>query len=85
MRMLRDGRWLSYFLSLPAEVFMADRTQEGFQLSGSLVEKLYVQKALELLRASLKRSVANEIPGSEISILRFKEIQALDALMARLG
>jgi len=69
------------FLSM--EVIMADKP--GFVLEGSVVEKLYVQKAVQLLRASLKRSVANEVPGSEISVLRNKEIQSLDALITRLG
>lgn len=64
---------------------MAGAQGDVCKLEMSLVEKLYVQKALQMLKQSLKRSVANEVPGSEISALRGKEIQSLDSLINRLG
>jgi len=56
---------------------MAEKDSRNVELT--LMQRLWVQKALELQVASLKRSLAKEPIGSEIHKLRSKEIVDLSA------
>ena len=58
------------------DVIMADKKVELTNL-----ESQWIRKALELQRTSLQRSVAKEIVGSDIYVLRRREISDLDALI----
>lgn len=57
----------------------------GFTLYCSIMEKLWIKKALQLQHDSIKRSLNKEIPGTEIYDLRQRELISLVALMARLS
>lgn len=50
----------------------------------TLVERLYVQRAIAGLLASLERSRAKELPGTEIYDLRGRELEAVTAISRRL-
>lgn len=54
-------------------------TEKAVELSS--LERQWVRKSLELQRASLQRSVSKEIVGSDIFVLRRREIADLDALI----
>lgn len=56
-----------------------------FVVSVSLLEKQWIAKALDLQQKSLKRSLANEMAGSEIYELRHREIAALDSLISNVN
>lgn len=52
-------------------------------VSLSHVERLYVQRAIDLLAASLERAAKKEMPGSEIQRIRTDEVNMLNALKVR--
>ncbi|WNK14296.1 MAG: hypothetical protein [Microvirus sp.] len=53
-------------------------------LSLDNLQKAWVKKSVETMRAVLVRSRGREVPGSEIDQLRGREVQALDAILALL-
>lgn len=53
------------------------------QVQLSLIDKLWIQRALMQQRDSLQRSRNKEVAGSEIWTLRGKEIESLTQLMQR--
>ena len=58
--------------------------KEGFvQVDLSVVERLWVQKSLSGQVSILKRSLTKELPGSDIYVLRQKEIDFLNTLLSR--
>lgn len=58
-------------------------TRYGITLD--LVEKLWVQKSLDLQKTALVRSRNKEMAGSEIYFLRQKEIDVVEALMKKIA
>lgn len=58
-------------------------TEKVFVGEFSLVEKLWLSKAIAMQSKSLERSLSNELPGSEIYDLRKREIGALAVLTAK--
>lgn len=69
-----------YFPSILKEHGMADVSMKFDQ-----VERLWLKKALENLEKSLQRSLSKELPGSDISQLRSREIQQVSQLRAKFG
>ena len=63
-------------LHLLGDTMMADKK---FELTN--LEVQWVRKSLQLQRASLQRSISKEIVGSDIYVLRQREIADLYALM----
>lgn len=49
----------------------------------TLVDKLWIKRALEFQLRALSRGRAKEIPGSDIYVLRSKEMDGLVALIGR--
>lgn len=49
------------------------------------LERLYVQRSLDLLQASIRRSISKEMPGSEVTRIREGEIRTLIAIGSKLG
>jgi len=62
---------------------MATAADVGFTFTS--LELQWIRKSIELQRASLVRSLTKEIPGSDIHVLRSKEIAALSTLNVKLG
>lgn len=56
-------------------------TSKSYSVTVSLLERQWIEKSLDLQLKSLKRSLANEISGSEIYALRNREIEALSSLI----
>ena len=54
-------------------------------VSMSHVERLYVQRSLDLQITALERSIKKEIAGSDFVLMREREIAMLRELRARLG
>lgn len=46
----------------------------------TLLDKQWLRKCIDLQRKSLVRSMANEMDGSEVKLIRQKEVQYLTAL-----
>lgn len=69
--------YASYVTTIMELLAMAEKDSRTVELT--LIQRLWVQKALELQVASLKRSLAKEPMGSEIYKLRSKEIVDLSA------
>ena len=63
-------------LHLLGDTVMADKKVELTN-----IEVQWVRKSLQLQRASLQRSISKEIVGSDIYVLRQREIADLDALV----
>lgn len=57
----------------------------GFTLEISMMDKLWIKKSLRLQYDSVKRSLAKEMPGTEIYDLRQRELLALTNLIARIA
>lgn len=51
----------------------------------SLVERLYVKRAMGMLAASLARSRKNEVDGSEIWHLRGREIDTVNKILGKVS
>lgn len=49
----------------------------------SKIDRLWIRKCIEFQRVALKRSIAKEVPGSELSELRGREIKMLLDLEGR--
>lgn len=60
---------------------MADKP--GFVLELSVLEKGYVRRSLEVLRASLVRSKAKELEGSPVLAMRDTEISTINVILGR--
>ncbi|AXH76101.1 MAG: hypothetical protein [Microviridae sp.] len=69
--------YASYVTTIQELMYMAEKDSRTVELT--LMQRLWVQKALELQVASLKRSLTKEPVGSEIHRLRSKEIVDLSA------
>lgn len=52
-------------------------------VSVSLLDRAWIRKSLELQRNSLVRARTKEMVGSEVYVLRGREIEALGALINR--
>lgn len=64
------------------ECVMADaKLSTGVEVT--LVDRLWIRKALELQRAALVRARAKEMSGSEVWHLRGRELEGLNALLSR--
>lgn len=64
---------------------MAEKTAGLVNIEVSVFERQWLRKAVETQRGALIRSRAKELDGSEIWSLRGREIEALTALLSRLG
>jgi len=62
---------------------MADVKVSGFDSLVGL-DRQWVRRSLEVLRMQLVRSRMKEVPGSEIYVLRGKELAQLDVLIGKL-
>lgn len=51
----------------------------------SVMDRQWIVKALELQRTSLGRAMKNELPGSEISALRKKEIEQVSSIISKVS
>lgn len=60
---------------------MADDVKVKLEFSS--VEKMWIVEALRVLRASLVRSRSKERSGSEVEVIRGREILEVDRLAAR--
>lgn len=67
-------------MAVKEEVVNVDRT-----LAMTLVERLYVQKALQVFYKSLERSRNNEMAASEVYQMRTKELAVVRDLMNRVA
>lgn len=54
-------------------------------LSMNLVERLHVQKALQLYSKSVERSRANEVPGSDVYRFRTIDLDVIRGLLNRVA
>lgn len=62
---------------------MADKPVVLFVLELSVLEKQYVRRGLEVLRASLVRSKAKELEGSAVLKMRDDEIAYINNVLGR--
>lgn len=64
------------------EYMMADGDKK---VDLTLIDRLWLKKALALQSKSIERSLSNELPGSEVAELRRREIAALHALTVKVS
>lgn len=62
---------------------MAEAKVPPFVLELVGLERLYVQKALDLYVESLRRSLAKEIPGTDVHRFRTADMSAVRAIADR--
>lgn len=64
---------------------MANEKDSVVALPVTLMEKQYLQKAVDSLRQQIVRSRAKELPGSDVYKFRTQDIAALDVLRNKLA
>lgn len=59
---------------------MADKPSSTEQVALTVLDRQWLRKCIDLQRKSLIRSMANEMDGSDVKLIRQKEVRYLSAL-----
>lgn len=60
-------------------------SEQSRKVDFDLQERLYVQQALKRYIESLQRSLGKEVAGSDIAVLRSKEIQSVESVLRKVS